>query len=953
MKFSRFALLTTSSFIAFSSAAFAADQAAESAVEEVIVTGSRIERAGYEAPTPVTMANRDEIQAAAAPALGEYLSRMPSFGTAPNANNPNHSMSGGQAGISLVSLRQLGVNRTLVLFDGRRVNASTLVGGVDMNLIPDSIVQRIDIVTGGASAAWGSDAVGGVVNIITNKEFTGVEARVESGVNTRGLGFTHKEDITAGAAFHDGRGHVIGSFTYTDTPNYIYPNDMPWYQSTCLFPNAAYTPTNAEPRLVLVGKFNRSGECGFANTTRGGLITSGPLKNTQFIGNGEAVPYVVDQVAGTRAVGRDADPAQLPLRSLQGPIKRYNFYSNVNYALTDDITANLELNYSNAKGSFHTAFYNRVNNITVKADNAYLPQSIRTAMTALGLTSFTMGKDIMDLDDGQPLTLGGSLNGEPTARVQSLTDRKLWRGVASLEGSVFTDWKWDAYYMHGEARTDNKAFGNPYVPNFNSAIDAVLDPATGRIVCRTTLTNATSGCVPANIFGVNTISREAANYINNAYHGRQVIYTTLDVAAGTISGSPLSLWAGPVDIATGFEWRKETARATADAQSDAKLFFSGNYSPLPKRAVNVKEGFAEVNVPLARDMTFARSLDVNAAVRVTDYSSSGTVVTWKAGVTYVPVDEVRLRATRSRDIRAPTISELFTPGLSATTEVADLFKNDKSVSIFSVAGGNAGLTPEIATTWTGGAVYSPMWFEGFQASIDYYSIDVRDAISTPSNITILQQCRAGIQVFCPLIKRAAPLPGETLGDITQIDRLPVNAAVETVRGLDLEASYSTPIGPGEANFRAMGTYYLEMSNVLNGVYSDNVGSISAITPNATAGLPHLKLTTNARYTIDAYSFGLEATLIGKAKLSTYYTAKDLAPSENRVPAVMYFNFNTSYDFEAFGTQSRLYLRIDNVMDKAPPTQGEAGPALYNGGGPMVGIYDLFGRFFRGGVRVKF
>jgi hypothetical protein len=151
----------------------------------------------------------------------------------------------------------------------------------------------------------------------------------------------------------------------------------------------------------------------------------------------------------------------------------------------------------------------------------------------------------------------------------------------------------------------------------------------------------------------------------------------------------------------------------------------------------------------------------------------------------------------------------------------------------------------------------------------------------------------------------------------------------------------------------MGTYYLEMSNVLNGAYSDNVGSISAITPNATAGLPHLKLTTNARYTIDAYSFGLEATLIGKAKLSTYYTAKDLAPSEHRVPAVMYFNFNTSYDFEAFGTQSRLYLRIDNVMDKAPPTQGEAGPALYNGGGPMVGIYDLFGRFFRGGVRVKF
>ena len=170
---------------------------------------------------------------------------------------------------------------------------------------------------------------------------------------------------------------------------------------------------------------------------------------------------------------------------------------------------------------------------------------------------------------------------------------------------------------------------------------------------------------------------------------------------------------------------------------------------------------------------------------------------------------------------------------------------------------------------------------------------------------------------------------------------------------DAEASYQTAIGPGGANFRVIGTYYLEISNVVNGIYVDNIGSISTMTPNTREGLPRLKLTRNARYTLDAYSVGLEANLIGSAKLNTYWTDADIAPEENAVPAALYFNFNASYDFEAYGSQSRLYIRVDNVMDKQPPNQGEAGPSLFTGGAPMRGLYDLFGRFYRVGLRMKF
>ena len=943
MKLSKFALLTTTSFFAFSGFVYAADQSAEQNVEEITVTGSRIERAGYEAPTPVTMQNRDELQAAASPALGEYLGKLPSFGIGVGANNSNHLMNGGQAGISLVNLRNLGLTRTLVLFDGRRVAASTLVGGVDMNLIPDSMVQRIDIVTGGASAAWGSDAVAGVVNIITQKEYTGVEAFVEAGVGNYGDNFTHKEGITAGTSFHDGKGHTVWSFTYTDTPEYTYPQDLPWFTTACLFPN----PTAGAPSLIPVKNCAPT-----ANLSRGGIITGGPLKGTYFLAGGTPAQYKVDQIAGAYASGGTTDLSYVPIISLNGPTKRYNVYSKSSYAFTDDITGTLELNYSDVHSRFQTSTY-QYSNVTIQADNAYLPAPIKAAMAANGITNFLFSRINLDLDDGKEQFSAG---GPGLGRTQPHVTRQMYRGVASLEGTVFTDWKWNAYYEHAQARNLNRSFVNPFKPNSIAAVDAVVNPANGQIVCRSSLpgaaqvADATAGCVPINVFGFGSPSKAAVDYIINTRYGVQTIKTTQDVASATVTGSPFTLPAGPVDIAAGFEWRKETAAATADIDSVNKLFFSGNYAPLPKVGVTVKEGFGEVNVPLVKDEAWAKSIDLNGAVRVTDYSTSGTVETWKAGLAYQVNDEIRLRATRSRDIRAPTMSELFTPGLLSTVNLGDPFKGQKQTQFRQNLAGNPALSPEVGATWTGGGAYSPAWLEGFTTSIDYYTIDIKGAITQPNFANVINKCFDGsTPAYCPLIIRGGQqLPGETLSDITQVNLLPVNAAVATTRGLDVEASYNREIGPGRATFRALANYTMENSTVVNGLYSQDAGSLTTNTPDGIGGLPKLRVNLNARYNWDPVTLGLEADVIGSGKLNTYWTSAQVA--NNNVPAFVYFTLTTAYDFEMFGANSHLYLNVSNLLDKSPPVI----PTLYNGGGSSAsGLYDIYGRTFRGGLRVKF
>ena len=926
MTISKIVLLTTTSLLAFSGLAYAAEsQQASENLEEIIVTGSRIERAGYQAPTPVTMTNADELQAAAKPTIGDYLSELPSFGAANRSTNPTGNTSGGNAGIYQINLRNLGVTRTLVLFDGRRVVNAQLLGGVDLGLIPDSLVQRIDVVTGGASAAWGSDAVAGVVNVIVNKEFQGVTAKVETTISDYGDGFNHKDTIAGGSSFADGKGHVVGSFSYSNTPGWVYFTDRPWVTATTIIPNPAFVAGNGQPKYTL--GYNG----GVFNETYGGLITGGPLKNTQFVGKGTPIAYNVIsrpnvQSAGTNVFGDDADKFNQLRGVIEAPTKIYTVYSHVGYAVSDSINAELEINFGDSKGSEKTTIYPRAGNITIFKDNAYLPASIVAAMTANNITSFAFGKQ--DFDMGQTGTT---------------VDRKLYRGVAALDGKIFTDWKWKAYYEYGRVRNYTYAFDDVLNDRFNLATDAVVNPANGQITCRSTLTNPVNGCVPNNVFGIGVASDAAKQWISGT-KPYQVIHTFQHAAEVSISGSPLNSWAGPVDIATGLDWRREGADAEADALSIAKSYFAGNFDNIPPVSVSVKEAFGEVNVPLAKDQPWAKSLDLNAAVRVTNYSTSGTVVTWKAGLAYQATDEVRFRVTRSRDIRAPSMNDLFSPGLQQSGSIFDPFTNTTPSYRFPQLG-NPNLNPEIGNTLTGGGVYSPAWLDGFQTSIDYYHIKVTDAIRLPVAQEILDGCfNKTFPQYCPFIIR------NTSGVLTEIDLLPVNIAVATAAGIDFEASYRTAIGPGDASFRLLGSYQLEESSIQNGIYTDASGSFVGLTPNRTTGSSKLKVNAGVQYKWDPVTLGLDARYIGPAKLSTYLTSADISDADNHVAAMVVLNLRAAYDFDAFGSQSGVYISIDNLMNSNPPKIASLSSVSTS---VNKVFYDSLGRVYRVGLRAKF
>ena len=895
-------------------------------IEEIFVSASRVEREGFEAPTPVTIMAREQITEAAMPYLADYLSNLPAFGSAMSNRNPTPNLSGGNTGLSLVNLRNLGEKRTLVLFNGQRVVSANLINsGVDLNLVPTALISRVDIVTGGASAAWGSDAVSGVVNVILNKKFSGVEFSTEGSMSTYGDTGNYKFDLDTGTDFAGGRGHVLGSVTWSETPSFTFSGSRSWFQGVTLMNNPAFTATNNEPRLI-------RRPAGMGTGTTGGLITAGPLKGTQFIGpTGTPAPFEYGILSGTMSTGPDADYAMQKTINLSQPLWRASTFGYITYDITDDITASFELNYSNVRGKNTSTPYYRLNNLVIPQDNAFLDPSIRARMQALGLANFTMGTSAMN-----------------TGLPSLTTWRKLARTVFSLDGRFGDGWTWNAYYQRG--RSQAKSIGEliTHIARFNAAVDAVRAP-NGQVVCRVNNdanpANDMRGCIPINVFGVGVASKEAIEY-TSGLDTYQLIRNWQNVIAASISGEPFAVPAGPVSLAAGAEYRKESAFGIADSESLVNAFFAGNPKGFSGK-YNVKEGFAEVVVPLAKDTAWARNFDFNGAMRVTDYSTSGVVTTWKAGATYQIIDDFRLRGTRSRDIRAPNLDELFQTGSVRVSVLTDPFPGGGTQTGFFNTTGNPSLTPEKADTWSVGGVFSPEWLPGFQASVDWYSIDVKGAIFSTGAVQVVDNCFRGVTIFCKQLVR------NSAGVLTQVDLFPENIAFAKTSGIDYETSYTTTdVGPGTLNVRLLGTYYLKQSSLQNGVFIDNNGAIGGDT-GGPAGYPKMRTTLSASYDMNPFTTTLQARYTGPAKLNNAWGPKDV--DDNSVPRMIYLDWRASYSFPVLGADGRIYLSVDNVLNQDPPlvpiTSTSALPFLNLA--TSRAIYDAVGRTFRLGVRAKF
>jgi iron complex outermembrane recepter protein len=913
-------------------------------LENVVVTGSRIVRGGFEAPTPVSVVGADRIEQRAATNVGDLLNELPSFrATAtPAAGGLGTGLAGYYGGRQL-DLRGLGAVRTLVLVDGKRYVPSTTISTVDVNMVPTPLLERAEVVTGGASAQYGSDAVAGVVNFILNERLNGVRSEVGYGQSSRSDNKTTSASLAGGTDIFSGRGHFVGSAEFEKDDGVGTCTVRAWCAEGWL--NFGNTPagTGGRPANNILPDVNPStisptGVINSPNALHG--ITFNPDGSPRRFVYGSLVNSLF-QVGG-EGHGQDGYFEGVPIVS---PTERYLAYTRTRFDFTDTLTGRLDLSYGHLIGYHEGTEYRNVA-MVIKRDNPFLPAStdptldVPGIMDANGITQFNLGKNFADIGNPHLLTTNG-----------------VFRAVASLKGVLAGSWTWDAYYQFGRNDFETQAGNTVINANLARAVDAVRNPA-GQAVCRVnadaSTTNDDPRCVALNPFG-QQLSAALINYVTGT--SVQTDVTKENVVAGNVQGELFSTWAGPVSLAGGVEYRNDQIDGTADPISRALGFFSNNAANINGK-VSVEEGYLETLVPLAKDMTFARNLELNGAARRTHYdrsspatgSSGVSTTTWKAGLVWEPVASLRLRGTRSRDIRAPNVSELFGPNTTGFGILNDPANGGKQTNPVVVSGSNAILVPEVGDTWTGGFVIQPAvdnWLGRVQMSVDYYDIDLKNAIGNLGAQTIATRCAAGATEFCDLITRDAT------NTITQINDVLLNVNEQITRGVDLEIAYRQPLASlGTLDLRLLGTYVSDLITIDSAGPVNRAGQ-TGLRAGTAPGIPKYTVDFLANWVDGPLTLSLHSRFVAAGLYNAAFLGPDqpgyninlpTSSNNNHVKAATYFDLVGSYEFGHTGVSA--YAGVDNIFDVDPPRVPGA-----NGTGNNV-LFDPVGRMWKLGLRYK-
>ncbi|HUD92940.1 TonB-dependent receptor [Sphingobium sp.] len=891
--------------------------ATEATVQDIVVTGSRIKRDGYSAPTPETVVTTANIEAAARPNVADYLNTLPQLAAGSTPRTATVNISSGSAGSNFLNLRGLGPTRTLVLLDGRRVVGATDAGLVDANTLPSALISRVDIVTGGASAAYGSDAVAGVVNFVLDTAFKGVKLGLQSGISTYGDAFRWRADGAFGTDFADQRGHFIISATYADARGQQAAADRPWYSGRKIIGNPAFAPDNGQPSLINVENVN------IGNSAPGGLITTGILRGTEFINGGATRRHIFGVASGMYSIGGDRNDLgfQIPL---EVPVEQYNGFARASFEVSDAFKLFAEAIYARSRATPDSIPNFYFGNLTIQRDNAFLPDDLRARMTAAGQTNFTFGSTFDDIGRMRPLNV-----------------RELQRYAIGAEGNLGGSWRYDLYGTYGRSNISVDVRHDSIPANLRRAIDAVRN-GSNQIICRVNQVTVTDpSCVPFNPFGIGVNTPAALNYVSGTSSLRQRIEQK--VVAGTVQGEPFSTWAGPVSLAIGGEYREESVSSTVDAGSQSSIYLTGNYKPT-RGSYDVYEGFAEVIVPLAKDMPFLNKLDFNGALRKTHYSTSGSVTTWKAGLTWEPIPDIRFRGTRSRDIRAGNLSELFQAGItSAGQTVVDRTTGAQTGGITAITVGNPNLQPERADSLTLGVVLQPRFLPSFNLSFDYFNIKIRDAIQTLTAQQVVDRCVAGNTGLCAEITRNAA------GTITQIFRRPVNLAVEREKGFDIEVSYRTDLTAISESWNASLTLrslitHIDTRSTFDGVLLDEAAGENS------GSVPKWRIVNTVNYQQGAFTGYLSTRSVSSGVYDHLFTSATLA--NNRIPGATYLDIGVTVKVPGMGGTTEFFINADNVLNTDPvPVAGQNQQFLTPG--VNAALYDVLGREFKVGFRARF
>ncbi|WP_230188215.1 TonB-dependent receptor [Sphingobium sp. CECT 9361] len=931
--------------------------------QDIVVTGSRITSSGFKAPTPTTMIGEAQIEANAQPNIFNTVAQVPSLQGSTGSTVNTFSTSSGQQGLSSFSLRGLGAIRTLTLLDGQRVVGANVTGVPDVSLFPQLLIKRVDIVNGGASSSYGSDAVGGVVNFITDTRFEGIKGNVQGGISTYGDDEQYLVQLAAGKSLLNDRLHVVLSAEYGDEAGVGggefgigLAGGRDWFKQTTLINRNILN--DGSPQYLLLDYAQPY------NYTKYGLITAGPLQGIAFDQAGNPFQFQYGSngtpsgnAAGTIngcypgfCIGGDLSGNVDAGRSLQSSIQRLNTYGRVGFDFAPDNEIYVTVNVAQVKTNNQPVGGMNRPNLTIQCSNPYVPASVQLACATAGITSFAFGTSNAALGN-----------------TQVYTDRRQYRYVAGAQGKVplfGTDWNYDTYYEHGINYTDVDVTNIMLSRRFNQAIQATT--LNGAIVCADPVARA-NGCVPLNIIGGAPPSAAALSYIMPKNGPYQKTRQTQDVVSVNVSGSPVDLWAGPLSIAFGAEYRHEYYKVRADPYGagisdispsggnypadpallvDGNNWYAGNYKN-GQGAYSVKEAYLEVDLPLFSSDAVGRA-NINAAARITDYSTSGTVWTWKVGGTWdLPIEGLRVRGVTSKDVRAPNLSELF--AAPVTTTLPNFFDPFRNVNVLAIQNqiGNTALTPEIARNTTVGiALANAPWLPGFGLSVDYYKIKVTDLISSLGAADIVNLCFRNI---LPDACNAFNLNNQNGPNFINVQAFNL-ASIET-EGVDIEASYvwQRPLGlEGTLTLRALATHirkFVTDNGLFGSVPLDSAGSNLGNTPD-------WKWLAVQTYATDQFSLYLQERWFSDGVLGHNYvqcapgscpasTNNNPTIDNNFMPGAFYMDIGGTYNVTKDIT---AYVKVDNLFDRAPAKS----PYFAN-----PNLYDVVGRMFRAGVRFKF
>lgn len=858
-------------------------------MQTVTVSASRIDRPGFVSPTPTTEITPEEIDTISRPQLAAVLNDMPQFRATTSAQTTGTNTS---AGAAPVDLRGLGIARTLVLLDGRR-----FAGDNDLNAIPTIMLGGVDIVTGGASAAWGSGAVGGVVNLRVDETLEGGKFDFNFGQSKYGDAEQKGFRAAWGSSFGtEGRGHFVVGGEYQEhdgiVPKISRANVGRWAQVS-----------NGD------GSFTTVPDVGFADAAYGGVILSGVLSGHAFNPDGSLRRFDRGTVVGSNMIGGEG-PSNDDLSPLMTPQTRAAGLARATWQINDDLKFTAEYRHSRTWDDYMYLGDENRGNLTIGIDNAFLSDEVRSAMQGANETSFRMGRfNFADFSN---------------SRMQF--ERITRQATFALDGAFGETWRWNTFYSYGEYENNQDVTSRVLSQNYALAVDSVIDPVSRAPICRVALTDPTSNCVPINLFGLGAPSAEATAYVTGTprSRARQVLH----VAGIDLRGEPFSLPAGAVSVAMGIDARRETSDTTVDELSAALRFARWNPAQL-SGAYTVTEAFAETLVPLLADVRGFRKLEFNAGFRASDYDTTGMINSWKFGFTNEFYDGLRARFNRSRDIRSANLTEMYTTTTTGYNNVTDPATNTVTY-VLTNGGGNPDLTPEEADTTTFGLAWSPRAVPGLDLSVDYFDIEINNVISSVSAQDIVTRCHNGNSDMCSRITRG------TDGTITRIVSSYANLAQYKTNGVDLEAAYLLPMNrisslPGAMSLRLLGTW-IDSLTTDDGV--SNIEYVESQGYSFTLGVPRWRGVATVGYQNQDFGLDLRARYISPGN---YNSTVNL--TNNHIPSYVYFDMAAKYKLIQ---DVEVFANVSNLLNKEAPVGSLYSP-----------YYDVLGRYLTVGARVRF